>query len=456
MPSILIIDDEQGIRTVLKDVLEDEGYHVLIAEDGLRGLSLLEMNPVDLVILDVWLPNMGGIDVLKKIKEDFGDVEVIIISGHANIDLAVKAVKMGAFDFLEKPLSLERTITVVRNALALEGLRRENRNLKNSLFIEDQMIGQSKAIQKIKNLIEQSATSDARILILGENGTGKELVARAIHIKSKRSGGPFIEVNCAAIPDTLIESELFGHEKGAFTSAVAQRKGKFELADGGSIFLDEVADLSSSAQAKVLRVTQELTFERVGGEEKIEVDVRIIAATNKDIEKETKTGHFREDLFFRLNVIPIFVPPLRERIEDLPLLVDYFLKKYQQPKASAPKKISAAAMESLMAYNWPGNIRELQNFMERVNIMAEGDAISEDVVTQYLGAVTVADSSLRLKDFTVMNLTQAKDEFERDFIVQKLNENEYNISKTAHALGLYPSNLHSKIKKYGIVIERGK
>ena len=455
MPSILIIDDEQGIRSVLKDVLEDEGYSVLLAEDGLRGLSLLETNQVDLVILDVWLPNMGGIDVLKRIKTDFSDVEVIIISGHANIDLAVNAVKIGAFDFLEKPLSLERTITVVRNALALEGLRKENRTLKHSLFIEDKMIGESEAIQKIKNLIDQSAGSDARILILGDNGTGKELVARAVHLRSKRAAGPFIEVNCAAIPDTLIESELFGHEKGAFTSAVAQRKGRFELADKGTIFLDEVADLSLSAQAKVLRVTQDLSFERVGGEQKIEVDVRIIAATNKDIEKEIRAGRFREDLFFRLNVIPIHVPPLRERIGDLPLLIGYFMEKFRPPKASSVRKLSDKAMRMLEAYAWPGNIRELKNFMERVNIMTEEEIITEAAVAQYLGAVSTEQGSGRLKDFEKMNLSQARDEFEKEFITQKLKENNNNISRTAQALGLYPSNLHSKLKKYGISVEKG-
>ncbi len=456
MPSILIIDDEQGIRSVLKDVLADEGYDVLLAEDGLRGLSLLETNPVDLVILDVWLPNLGGIDVLKKLKTDYPDIEVIIISGHANIDLAVNAVKIGAFDFLEKPLSLERTITVVRNALALEGLRKENRSLKNTLFIEDRMIGESEAMQKIRNVIDQSADSDARILILGENGTGKELVARAIHLQSRRAAGPFVEVNCAAIPDTLIESELFGHEKGAFTSAVTQRKGKFELAHRGSIFLDEVADLSLNAQAKVLRVIQELAFERVGGEEKIEVDVRIIAATNKVIQKEIKAGRFREDLFFRLNVIPVFVPPLRERLEDLPLLISYFMEKYKPPKVSAPKTISENALRILEAYAWPGNIRELKNFMERVNIMTEEPVISESAVSQYLGAMSTERETTRLKDYEHLNLNQAKEEFEKEFITRKLREHRNNISKAAQALGLYPSNLHSKIKKYGITVERGK
>ncbi|MBN1797023.1 MAG: sigma-54-dependent Fis family transcriptional regulator [Spirochaetales bacterium] len=454
MPSILIIDDEQGIRTVLKDVLEDEGYDVVLAEDGYQGLSKLQAHPVDLVILDVWLPNMGGIDVLKKLKEDYADIEVIIISGHANIDIAVKAVKMGAFDFLEKPLSLERVITVVRNALALEGLRKENRTLKNSIFMEDQMIGSSTAMKKIRALIQQSADSDARILILGENGTGKELVARAIHMKSKRAFGPFIEVNCAAIPDTLIESELFGHEKGAFTNAYSRRKGKFELAHRGSLFLDEVADLSLNAQAKVLRVIQELIFERIGGEEQISVDVRLIAATNKNIEEQIKKGKFREDLYFRLNVVPIFVPPLRERLEDIEELITYFMKKYKHPKYPQPKKISSDAMTILKSYHWPGNIRELKNFMERINIMTEEQVILPATVNQYLGAIETEAPDTMLHAFSDMKLNQAKDQFEKEFIVHKLKDNSFNISKTAEILGLYPSNLHNKIKKLGIKIER--
>lgn len=454
MPSILIVDDEQGIRTVLKDVLEDEGYDVILAEDGYQGLSKLQAHPIDLVILDVWLPNMGGIDVLKKLKEDYADIEVIIISGHANIDIAVKAVKIGAFDFMEKPLSLERVITVVRNALALEGLRKENRTLKNSIFMEDQMIGSSTVMKKISSLIEQSADSDARILILGENGTGKELVARAIHMKSKRAFGPFIEVNCAAIPDTLIESELFGHEKGAFTNAYSRRKGKFELAHRGSIFLDEVADLSLNAQAKVLRVIQELIFERIGSEEQISVDVRLIAATNKNIEEEIKKRKFREDLYFRLNVIPIIVPPLRERLEDLDELIAYFMKKYKHPKFPKPKKISPDAMNILKSYHWPGNIRELKNFMERINIMTEEQVILPATVNQYLGAIETDAPDSYLHAFSEMKLNQAKDQFEKEFIVQKLKSNSNNISKTAEILGVYPSNLHNKIKKLGIKIER--
>ena len=397
---------------------------------------------------------MGGIEVLEKLKQDYPNIEVVIISGHANIDIAVKAVKMGAFDFLEKPLSLERTITVVRNALALEDLRKENINLKKSLFMEDKMIGSSSQMQKIHSLIDQSAGTDARILILGENGTGKELIARAIHMKSKRASGPFVEVNCAAIPDTLIESELFGHEKGAFTNAFSQRKGKFELAHNGSIFLDEVADLSLNAQAKVLRVIQELVFDRVGGEKQITVDVRLIAATNKNIEQEIKSGHFREDLYFRLNVIPIFIPPLRERLEDLPLLIDYFMKKFKHPKYIQPKSISDKALEILRKYHWPGNIRELKNFMERINIMAEEQVITPATVNQFLGAIDTNTNGSVFKEYESMKLNQAKDFFEKEFIINKLKDNQYNISKTAETLGLYPSNLHNKIKKYGIKIKR--
>jgi two-component system nitrogen regulation response regulator NtrX len=373
---LLVIDDEPGIRTVLKDVLVDENYTVFLAEDGYQGLELLKKEAIDVVVLDVWLPNLGGIDVLKKIKEEFPDVEVIIISGHANIQMAVQAVKMGAYDFLEKPLSLDKTLTVIQNALKFEALKKENKNLKNSLFIDDKMVGSSPAMQKIHNLIEQSATSDARILIRGENGTGKELVARAIHLHSKRAAGPFIEVNCAAIPETLIESELFGHEKGAFTNAIGRRKGKFEMAHKGTLFLDEVADMSLNTQAKVLRAIQELKFERIGGEESINVDVRLIAATNKNIEEEIKAGHFREDLFFRLNVIPIHVPPLKERTEDMDELVAYFMEKFKHPAKPKPKQFMPEAMEELKKYHWPGNIRELKTLIEAGVCLSRGPVLT--------------------------------------------------------------------------------
>ncbi len=454
MSSILVIDDEPGIRSVLKDVLQDEDYRVFLAEDGFQGLETIAAESIDLVILDVWLPNMGGIDVLKKIKEKYSDIEVIIISGHANVPLAVQAVKIGAFDFLEKPLSLEKTITVVRNSLKLKDLKKENISLKASLFIEDEMIGSSPPMVKVKELIGQSAGSDSRILILGENGTGKELVARQIHRQSGRSSGPFVEVNCAAIPESLIESELFGHEKGAFTNALARRKGKFELAHTGTLFLDEIADMSLSTQAKVLRSIQELKFERIGGEKSISVDIRIIAATNKDIEKEIKEGCFREDLFFRLNVIPICIPPLKARLEDMEELIGYFMKKYKRQGASRPKGLSEEAMAELKSYDWPGNIRELKNFIERVNIMVDEEIISFEAVNQYLGKKISDDSGSKLGKYRNMKLNEAKDDFEREFIIAKLEEYSYNIARTAQSVGIYPSNLHGKIKKFGIELKR--
>ena len=325
MATILVIDDEPGIRQTLASILKDEKYRVFTAEDAIVGLDILNKEKIDLVMLDVLLPGLGGLEALERMRQKWPDKEVVMISGHANIDMAVRAVKKGAFDFLEKPLSLEKILTVCRNALAIRKLREENRNLKRATA-RSEIIGRSEAINRVLELVRQAADSDARILITGENGVGKEVVARAIHFGSSRSGRPFIEVNCAAIPETLIESELFGHEKGAFTDAVSSRKGRFELADGGTLFLDEIGDMSLSAQSKVLRVIQEQKIERLGGEKTIETDVRIIAASNKNLEKACGEGMFRQDLFFRLNVIPIHIPPLRERADDLPILLDHFLK----------------------------------------------------------------------------------------------------------------------------------
>jgi two-component system nitrogen regulation response regulator NtrX len=450
MSQILIVDDEEGIRQVLRDCLEDEGYKVTLAEDGFQALQVLAAEPVDLMILDVWLPNMGGIDVLKKAKQEYPDLEVVVISGHGNINLAVQAVKMGAFDFLEKPLSLEKTITVVQNALKLEELKRENRSLKAGLAEEDEMIGSCAGMMQVRELIEQSAGSDSRILILGENGTGKELVARQIHRLSSRAGQPFVEVNCASIPETLIESELFGHEKGAFTGAVARRRGKFEMAHRGTLFLDEIADMSLATQAKVLRVIQELSFERVGAERPISVDVRLISATNKNIQEEIRLGRFREDLYFRVNVIPIFVPPLRERQEDLDALLGYFLRKYSRSPAAAPKTVSPEARTVLARYSWPGNIRELKNFVERVTIMAEGEVITPEAVRRYLTIREERERDDSLRGFESMKLAEAKDEFERELLIRKLEENGGNITRASKALGITPSHLHNKLKKYGI------
>ncbi len=453
MSMILIVDDEEGIRTVLSDCLRDEGYRVVLAEDGFQALRLLAEEPVELVILDVWLPNMGGIEVLQRVKAEHPEVEVVVISGHGNINLAVQAVKLGAFDFLEKPLSLEKTITVVQNALRLEQLKRENRSLKAGQAEEDRMVGSSPGIQRVRELIEQSAASDARILILGENGTGKELVAREIHCRSARAEGPFVEVNCASIPETLIESELFGHEKGSFTGALARRKGKFELAHRGTIFLDEIADMSLATQAKVLRVIQELSFERVGGELAVHVDVRLIAATNKNIQEETRLGRFREDLYFRVNVVPIHVPPLRERLEDLDELLEYFLERFRRAGRTVPRRLDPEARQILARYSWPGNIRELKNFVERVTIMDEGELITPETVRRYLTPHEERERDEAYRGFEAMKLSEARDEFEREFLLRKLEELGGNISRASEALGITPSNLHNKIKKYGINVK---
>lgn len=450
MSTVLVIDDERGIRDVLKDILEDEGYRVRTAEDGIDGLEVMKDEQVDLVILDIWLPNMGGIDVLKEIKSRNSDAEVIIISGHANIDMAVKAVKLGAFDFIEKPLSLDRVTTLCKNALALEQLKRENRRLRNRTINEDEMLGDSPAMAGVRELIGQSAKSDSTIMILGENGTGKELVARRIHSLSERSDGPFVEVNCAAIPDTLIESELFGHEKGSFTSAVSRRKGKFEVAHHGTLFLDEIADMSPNAQAKVLRAIQEMRFERVGGEEPIHVDVRIIAATNKDIRAEVEAGRFREDLYFRLNVIWIEVPPLRERGEDVLSIADYFLRKFRVSPDVPLKRFDTESRALLLSYEWPGNVRELKNFIERISIMADEEVLTREVVTFYLGERPESRIDPVLDPFQGMGLTEARDQFEKRFLEHRLEENGFNISRTASALGVYPSSLHARIRKLGI------
>lgn len=451
--SILIIDDEPGIRNTVRDILQDEKYQVYTAEDGPTGLDLLEHESIDLVLLDVWLPRMGGIDVLKEIKQKWPSIEIIIISGHASIDMAVNAVKFGAFDFIEKPLSIDRLLTAVRNAQAIADLRHENSRLKQSRRCASQLNGDSPAIQTIRELIEQAAKSHARVLITGENGTGKELAARRIHELSDRAGRPFIAVNCAAIPDNLIESELFGHEKGSFTDASSRRKGKFETAHTGTIFLDEIADMSPQAQAKVLRAIQEMKFERLGGEAAIDVDVRVIAATNKDLAHEISVGHFREDLFFRLNVVRVHMPALRERIEDIEDLAYHFLEEI----ACTPKrKLSPEACAALKEYTWPGNVRELRNFIERLAIMSSELDISADTVRNLLnnqtGSPQIPESSNNsgCKPLFDLKLAEAKDSFERHYLVHNLRKSGYNISRAAEAMGIYASNLHAKIKKYNI------
>ena len=452
-PRILIIDDEPGIRRTLASVLEDEKYQVFTAEDAIRGLEILGREPLNMVFLDVLLPKMGGMEALEKIRKEWPEIEVAMISGHANVDMAVRAVKLGAFDFLEKPLSLDKVLTLCRNALTVQNLREENRDLKKKTRPRDEIIGTSEGIEKIRTLIKQSAASDARILVNGENGTGKELVARAIHRLSSRADRAFVEVNCAAIPDTLIESELFGHEKGAFTDAVAGRKGRFEMANQGTLFLDEIGDMSLAAQAKVLRAIQEQKIERVGGEKTIDVDVRVVAATNKDLERACKEGLFRQDLFFRLNVIPISLPALRERAEDIPLLLFHFLEELCPDKL----EFDSEALEGLAVYEWPGNIRELRNFAERIAVMHEGSRISLKTVREMLrqGPQTQIDekeSPASLPgNILELNFNDAKESFEKYYLQFQLSRNNSIISRTAEAIGIYPSNLHAKLRKHGIV-----
>ena len=450
MGAILVIDDEPGIRATVKDILEDEGYATLTAEDGPAGLEALRRESVDVVILDVWLPRMGGIDVLKAIRADHPAVETIVVSGHASIDMAVNAVKLGAFDFIEKPLSIERLVTAVRNARSLCELKLENARLKLRTIENDDIIGSSTMMAEIRELIDQSARSDARVLITGENGTGKELAARRIHEQSSRAAGPFVAVNCAAMPDTLIESELFGHEKGSFTDAVARRKGKFEAAHTGTLFLDEIGDMSLSAQSKVLRAIQDMRFERLGGEQTIEVDVRVVAATNKDLRQEIAAGRFREDLFFRLNVIPLRMPALRERPDDIPALARFFLERLS---GGSSRRLSDGAIAALSAYGWPGNVRELKNFMERVSVMSDEDVISAETIAHFIGRSDGKEEEPlpdRLDSLSDLRLTEAREAFERGYLLHNLRKNGYNIAKTAETIGVYPSNLHAKMKKFGI------
>ena len=454
--AILIIDDEKGIRDSLSAIFEDEGETAIAVEDAVEGLKVLETEPVGIVFLDVMLPKMGGIEALEKIKAAYPEVEVIMISGHANIDIAVRAVKTGAFDFLEKPLSIEKVLVALRNAENIRDLREENTELKKKKKNDDEIVGESTAIGKVRDLIRQAAATDVRILITGENGTGKELVARAVHKASKRSSGPFVAVNCAAIPDTLIESELFGHEKGAFTDASSMRKGRFELASGGTLFLDEIADMSLSAQAKVLRVIQEQKLERLGGEKTITVNTRIIAATNKNLEEECKNNRFREDLFFRLNVVPVYVPALRERKEDIIPILRHFLSL----KSGIPARVDAEAETMLTERAWQGNVRELRNIAERISLFLPeaGDAVLDRSILlsvfEMEGSVARSTGTGQPgipSDIIETDYNNAKALFEKRYLEYHLAKNGGALTKTAAAIGMFPSNLHSKLRKVGLV-----
>ena len=453
MPSILIVDDEPGVRSALGGVLRDEGYDVDAVDSGEACLERLARHGYDVVVLDIWLPGMDGLQTLARMRERQVDTQVVIISGHGNIESAVRAIKMGAFDFVEKPLSLEKTVLVVRNALRQRNLEAENRALRARVDAQHTMIGESYAMARLREQVAMAAPTNGRVLIFGENGTGKELVARNIHQMSRRRTGPFVEVNCAAIPEDLIESELFGHVRGAFTGAVADRRGKFELAHGGTIFLDEIGDMSLKTQAKVLRVLQEQVMEPVGGSNRITVDARVLAATNKDLTTEIRGGRFREDLYFRLNVVPIFVPALRDRQEDIPLLADHFMAMLAREYGRRPKTFETDASVALRQYSWPGNVRELHNVVERLMIMVPGDRISSRDLS-FLDQALIADAPPSAPPASTAPLHEARDRFERDYILKALAAQQGNISRTADVLGIERSNLYRKMRSFGIASSR--
>ncbi|MCG6880121.1 MAG: sigma-54 dependent transcriptional regulator [Deltaproteobacteria bacterium] len=448
--TILVVDDETSILQSLEGILSDEGFEVATAESGLEALKKVEETMPDLILLDIWMSGMDGIETLEKIKDLYPRLQVIMMSGHGNIETAVKATKVGAYDYIEKPLSLEKLLLSINNALAHSRLTEEVHFLKEKEMKKYNIVGKSKAMADLKEQIRIVAPTNAWILISGENGTGKELVAHAIHRLSHRSGNPMIEVNCAAIPEDLIESELFGHEKGAFTGAATMRKGKFDSAHEGTIFLDEIGDMSLKAQSKTLRILQEQKFERVGGTKTIEVDVRVIAATNKDLETEIEKGTFREDLYFRLNVIPMRVPSLRERTEDIPSLVQEFVSEFSLIAKVEPKTFPSETLDLLQQYEWPGNVRELKNLIERLMIMTQSDVITtKDIPAPFNQKARSTRSGIETV-FTSDSLKEAKGEFEKAFIEEKLNEYNGNISQTAEAIGIERSNLHKKIKQYNL------
>jgi two-component system nitrogen regulation response regulator NtrX len=453
MPSILIVDDEPGVRSALSGVLRDEGYHVDAVDSGEACLERLARQDCDVVVLDIWLPGMDGLATLQRMRERQVDAQVVIISGHGSVESAVRAIKMGAFDFVEKPLSLEKTVLVVRNALRQRHLEAENLALRARVDAQHTMVGESYAMVKLREQVTMAAPTNGRVLIFGENGTGKELVARNIHALSRRRTGPFVEVNCAAIPEELIESELFGHVRGAFTGAVADRRGKFELAHGGTIFLDEIGDMSLKTQAKVLRVLQEQVMEPVGGSNRIRVDARVLAATNKNLPAEIRGGRFREDLYFRLNVVPISVPSLRERQDDIPLLADHFMAMLAREYGRRVKAFDPDAVAALREYSWPGNVRELRNLVERLMIMVPGEVITARDVSFLEGAIAAPRPVARNAPITPLH--DARDQFERDYILRALAANEGNMSRTAEALGVERSNLYKKMRGFGIAPRRG-
>jgi two-component system, NtrC family, nitrogen regulation response regulator NtrX len=431
-------------------VLEDEGYRTQSADSGEACLELLRKKTFDAVLLDVWLPGMDGLDTLQKIREIENAPEVIMISGHGTIETAVRATKLGAYDFLEKPLSIDKTLTLIKHAIDANRLRQENRELKRQLTPKSVIAGDSIPMKALRQQIQLMAPTNGRVLIYGESGTGKELVAHAIHAQSLRKNEMFVEVNCAAIPEDLIESELFGHRKHSFPAAAVDKEGKFQKANGGTLFLDEIGDMSLKTQSKVLRTLDEQRFIPVGSDESVTVDARIIASTNKDLEEEISRGNFREDLFYRLNVIPFSVPPLRERKEDVPLLARHFLKEFSATYGRRPREISDDSIDTLMRYTWPGNVRELRNVIERIVIMNPATIRFE---RKHLPPLVYRDGTRRAAGAEFSTLHQARDAYERDYILKKLDDNHGNVSRTAEALGLERSHLYRKMKTLGIAVK---
>jgi len=446
---ILVADDEPGIRQSLCGVLGDEGYHADSAESGEQCLESLARQPYELVLLDIWLPGMDGLETLARIQEMPPEDRpaVVVISGHGSIETAVKATKLGAFDFLEKPLTIQKVLVVAKNAMLQRRMELEIQSLKDSTGRQHQIIGDSVPMKALRQQLSLMAATNGRVLIYGESGVGKELVAQAIHALSTRADDPFIEVNCAAIPEELIESELFGHRKGSFTGASEDKVGKFQKADGGTLFLDEVGDMSLKTQAKVLRALEEQRFEPVGAHEVIRVDVRVIAATNKNLEEEIERGNFREDLFYRLNVIPFHVPPLRERVEDVPLLADHFMQEFTRAYGRKPKELTEEAYQLLKEHNWPGNVRELRNLMERIVIMNPQIRVDARHISLTPGRRPAAEPILD----HFASLQEFREAAERDYILKKLEETRGNVTRAAELLGMERSNLYRKMKSLGIL-----
>lgn len=450
-PSVLIVDDEPSIRNSLGGLLSDEGFEVLTASNGYEALKVMDKDSPDLVLLDIWMPGIDGIETLKEIKKSNPYIQVILITGHGNVETAVKATKLGAFDLIQKPLSIDKVILSINNALNFRRLEEENRYLRKKTLEKHSITGNSPLVTQLRGQINTVAPTDSSVLVGGENGTGKELVARTIHQLSARNEFPLIDVNCAAIPEELIESELFGHEKGSFTGAISKKIGKFELASNGTIFLDEIGDMSLVTQAKILRVLQEQQFQRVGGSRTLKINVRVISATNKDLEQEIKARNFREDLYYRINVVPVRVPALRERHEDIPILVETFLDENTNKGLGPRKKMDDRAMAILCDYHWPGNVRELKNLTERLTIMVEDKTIhAADIPAPYNAAAADEAAGAEVAFFKLNSFKEAKKSFEREYIRKKLVENDHNVSKTARVIGVERSYLHKKIKQIGV------